>query len=72
MKLLKLFLCQDLDHFPQKSRSKTLVTAFFLCGMYIFREDYDLRYPHLGQTPFSFREMPQSGQRSMSFLVSNS
>ena len=28
--------------------------------------DYGLRYPHLEQTPFSFSEIPQSGQQSAS------
>lgn len=32
--------------------------------------DYFL-YPHLGQTPFSLSAMPQRGQRSMLFFVSN-
>ena len=31
-----------------------------------------LRYPHLGHTPFSSRETPQRGQRSICFLSLNS
>ena len=31
-----------------------------------------LRYPHLGQIPFSFRAMPHSGQRSILFSGLNS
>ena len=36
------------------------------------RRIYCFLYPHFGQTPFSFSAMPHSGQRSISFFVSNS
>lgn len=37
------------------------------CDGYFF-----LRYPHFGHTPSSLSATPHSGQRSMSFLVTNS
>ena len=59
----------SLYHFSKKSgpENRNPTTLSTECDGYFF-----LRYPHFGHTPSSLNATPHSGQRSMSFLVTNS
>lgn len=63
------FQSTSLYHFSKKSgpENRDPTTLSTVCDGYFF-----LRYPHFGHTPSSLSATPHSGQRSMSFLVTNS
>lgn len=65
--------CQMPVHLHIKAKSRRRKQAFFSVTSFIrIFYAYFFLYPHLGQTPFSLRAMPHSGQRSMLPLVSYS